>query len=183
MSDETLSDDDWTPSLTHSSYSSGSYDTAEFDNHSINTSKQLQVTHNFLPDPQQRTSRHGSVKTALPREGYLTSQVSTSPSSDLACTAPYQHATQSPGPITIFNRPRQRKRGDPNDKGLRTLDRKNWLPYRLVGGIRGDPFNALPVEPRDCIPSAVDHRMLSASYGCNGSNATQSFKRSFLSGY
>ena len=88
MPDETLSDDDWTPSLTHSSYSSGSYDTAELDNRSISTSEQLQVTHNFLPDPQQRTSRHGSVKTALPREGYLTSQVSTSPSSDLACRAP-----------------------------------------------------------------------------------------------
>ena len=57
-------------------------------------------------------------------------------------------------PTAASSRRRRRKQSD--GEGDQALV-KAWLSTALVGGMRGDPFNSFPVEPRDCVPQAVDN--------------------------
>lgn len=61
---------------------------------------------------------------------------------------------QHPRASIVSNKRRRRKQQDDAEDQSNS---STWLATRLVAGMRGDPFNSFPIEPRDCVPQAVDN--------------------------
>ena len=71
---------------------------------------------------------------------------------------------QQPTSLVVLNKRRRRKHRE-DDEGDESAV-SAWLATRLLGGLRGDPFNVFPIEPRDCVPQAVDNcTFFTRSYG------------------